>query len=116
MGRGNRPHALCRGRCGWRAAHACTSCQLDTPLPSQSGAGCAATVRARGQLIDGEGGGWRQPGPEYSGACYFSVPISGGADLHHGLPIFASPDEWPGLQAGKGQRSSSKVAQGKMCT
>ena len=35
MGRGNRPHALCRGRCGWRAARACTSCQLDTPLPSR---------------------------------------------------------------------------------
>ena len=35
MGWGNRPHALCRGRCGWRAARACTSCQLDTPLPSR---------------------------------------------------------------------------------
>ena len=35
------------------------------------GAGCAATVRARGQLIGEEGGGWEQPGPEYSGACYF---------------------------------------------
>ena len=35
MGWGNRPHALCRGRRGWRAAHACTSCQLDTPLPSR---------------------------------------------------------------------------------
>ena len=35
MGWGNRPHALCRGRRGWRAARACTSCQLDTPLPSR---------------------------------------------------------------------------------
>ena len=35
MGWVNRPHALCRGRCGWRAARACTSCQLDTPLPSR---------------------------------------------------------------------------------
>ena len=55
------------------------------------GAGCATTVRARGQLIGEEGGGWEQPGPEYSGACYFTVPISGGADLHDGLSIFACP-------------------------
>ena len=51
MGRGNRPHALCRGRCGWRAARACTSCQLDTPLPSrlflrvQAGADHAWAIR-----------------------------------------------------------------------
>ena len=63
----------------------------------RSGAGCAATVPVRGQLIGGEGGGWRQPGPEYSGACYFTVPISGGAGLHDGLSIFASPDERPKL-------------------
>ena len=64
----------------------------------RSGAGCAATVPVRGQLIGGEGGGWRQPGPEYSGACYFTVPISGGAGLHDGLSIFASPDERPKLK------------------
>ena len=56
----------------------------------KAGAGCAATVPVRGQFIGGEGGGWRQPGPEYSGACYFTVPISGGAGLHDGLSIFAS--------------------------
>ena len=49
------------------------------------GAGCATTVRARGQLIGGEGGGWEQPGPEYSGACYFlgrssTAGIGGPAD------------------------------------
>ena len=49
------------------------------------GAGCAATVRARGQLIGEEGGGWEQPGPEYSGACYFlgrssTAGIGGPAD------------------------------------
>ena len=63
------------------------------------GAGGAATVRARGQLIGEEGGGWEQPGPEYSGACYFTVPISGGAGLHDGLSIFASPDLRPANQA-----------------
>ena len=66
----------------------------------KSGAGCAATVPVRGQFIGGEGGGWRQPGPEYSGACYFTVPFSGGrrgAGLHDGLSIFASPDERPEL-------------------
>ena len=35
MGRSNRPHALCRGRCGWRAAYPCTLCQLDTPPTSR---------------------------------------------------------------------------------
>ena len=34
----------------------------------KAGAGYAATVPVRGQLIGGEGGGWRQPGPEYSDA------------------------------------------------
>ena len=63
----------------------------------KSGTGCAATVPARGQFIGEEGGGWRQPGPEYSGACYFTVPISGGAGLHDGLSIFASPEERPKL-------------------
>ena len=65
----------------------------------KSGTGCAATVPARGQFIGGEGGGWRQPGPEYSGACYFTVPFSGGAGLHHGLSIFASPEERTELQS-----------------
>ena len=62
------------------------------------GAGCATTVRARGQLIGGEGGGWEQPGPEYSGACYF-LGRSGTADRRpRGLSKSAAIDEGPKLR------------------
>ena len=61
------------------------------------GAGCAATVRARGQLIGEEGGGWEQPGPEYSGACYF-LGRSGTADRRpRGLSKSVAVDEGPKL-------------------